>query len=101
MLHDYAALARRAAGLAAGLRAAGLRAGDRVALASRNVAPYVEALYGCWWAGLVAVPVNAKLHPKEMAYVLADSAARCAFVDARVGARRSRRSVPSSTRWSA
>ncbi len=82
VLHDYAALARRAAGLAAGLRAAGLRAGDRVVLASRNVAPYVEALYGCWWAGLVAVPVNAKLHPKEMTYVLADSAARCAFVDA-------------------
>ena len=82
VLHDYAALARRAAGLAAGLRAAGLRRGDRVAIASRNVAPYVEVLYGCWWAGLVAVPVNAKLHPKEMAYVLANSAARCAFVDA-------------------
>ena len=82
VLHDYAALARRAAGLAAGLRAAGLRPGDRVALASRNVAPYIETLYGCWWAGLVAVPVNAKLHPKEMAYVVANSAARCVFVDA-------------------
>jgi long-chain acyl-CoA synthetase len=80
-LHDYATLARRTAGLAGGLRAAGLRPGDRVVLASRNVAPYIEALYGCWWAGLVAVPVNAKLHPKEMTYVLANSAARCAFVD--------------------
>ncbi|MBK9115747.1 MAG: AMP-binding protein [Betaproteobacteria bacterium] len=79
--HDYAALARRAAGLAAGLRAAGLSAGDRVVLASRNVPEYVEALYGCWWAGIVAVPVNAKLHAKEMAFVLADCGARWALVD--------------------
>ena len=80
--HDYAGLARRAAGLAAGLRAIGLADGDRVVLASRNVPEYVEALYGCWWAGLVAVPVNAKLHAKEMAFVLADSGARCALADA-------------------
>ena len=43
---------------------------------------YVETLFGCWWAGLVAVPVNSKLHPKELAYVLADCGARWAFVDA-------------------
>jgi len=78
---DYATLARRAAGLAASLRRAGLEPGDRVALVSRNHPQYVEALFGCWWAGLVAVPVNAKLHPKELGFVLADSAARFAFVD--------------------
>ncbi len=81
VLHDYATLARRAAGLAAGLRAAGLVDGDRVVLASRNVPEYVEALYGCWWAGLVAVPVNAKLHASEMAFVLADSDARWVLAD--------------------
>ncbi len=43
---------------------------------------YIETLFGCWWAGLVAVPVNAKLHPKELAYVLANCGARWAFVDA-------------------
>ena len=53
-------------------------------LVSRNVPEYVEALFACWWAGLVAVPVNAKLHPRELAFVLADSGARWAFVDARV-----------------
>ena len=46
-----------------------MRPGERVALVSRNVPEYVEALFGCWWAGLVAVPVNAKLHPKELAYI--------------------------------
>ena len=80
--HDYAALAGRAAGLAGAFAAAGLAPGDRVALVSRNVPEYIETLFGCWWAGAVAVPVNAKLHPKELAFVLADSGARWVFVDA-------------------
>jgi len=78
---DYATFARRATRLAANLRRAGLAPGARVALVSRNVPGYVEALFACWWAGLVAVPVNAKLHPKELAFVIGDSGARFAFVD--------------------
>jgi long-chain acyl-CoA synthetase len=81
MLHDYARLARRSAALAAGMRQAGLAPGERVALVSSNVPEYVEALFACWWVGLVAVPVNAKLHPKELAFVLADSGARWTLVD--------------------
>ena len=79
---DYAALAVRAARMAGALRAAGLAAGDRVAFVSRNSSEYVEALFGCWWAGLIAVPVNAKLHPRELAYILVNTGARWAFVDA-------------------
>jgi acyl-CoA synthetase (AMP-forming)/AMP-acid ligase II len=45
------------------------------------VPEYLEALFGCWRAGLVAIPVNAKLHVKELAHVLADSGARWALVD--------------------
>lgn len=81
VLHDYQALCRRAAGLAAGIRQMGLACGDRVALVARNHPAYIETLFACWWAGLVAVPVNAKLHPNELAFVLGDSGARCAFVD--------------------
>ena len=81
-LFDYARLAKRVAQLASALLASGLRAGDRVALVSRNQPAYVEALFACWWAGLVAVPVNSKLHPRELAFVLADSGARWALVDA-------------------
>ena len=80
-LHSYSDLGRRAARIAAVLADAGLHAGDRVALVSRNAPAYVEALFACWWAGLVAVPVNAKLHPQELAFVLSDSGARFAFVD--------------------
>ena len=81
IVHDYRTLARRAAALAGAMRAAGLGAGDRVAIVSRNAIEYVETLYACWWAGLVAVPVNAKLHPRELDFVLADAGARLIFVD--------------------
>jgi len=82
VLCDYATLAARAARLAGAFAAAGLARGERVALVSRNDPAYVETLFGCWWAGLVAVPVNSKLHAKELAYVLANCGARWAFVDA-------------------
>jgi long-chain acyl-CoA synthetase len=81
VLHDYAGLAQRAAGLAAALCGTGLVPGDRVAHVTRNAPAYVETLFACWWAGLVAVPANAKLHPRELAFVLADSGARVVFGD--------------------
>ena len=82
VLHDYAALARRVGELAATLSDAGLEPGDRVALVSRNAPNYVEALFACWQAGLCAVPINSKLHPAELDYVLEHSDARWTFVDA-------------------
>jgi long-chain acyl-CoA synthetase len=60
----------------------GLKPGDRVAIVAGNSPRYVEALYAIWHAGLVAVPVNAKLHGLEIAYVLGNSGARLAFVSA-------------------
>src|ERR1700733_318859 len=48
----------------------GLAPGDRVALAMENCAEYLPALYGIWRAGLSAVPMNSKLHAKEMAWIL-------------------------------
>ena len=80
-LHDYAGLAARSARLARGLADCSCAPGDRVVLVARNVVQYIEALFACWWAGLVAVPVNTKLHPAELDYVIEDSAARLALVD--------------------
>ncbi|MGZ5583878.1 MAG: AMP-binding protein [Usitatibacter sp.] len=78
----YGELALRAARVAAGLRAwRGLAPGDRVALVMRNAPEYLVALYATWWAGLVAVPVNAKLHPREVEFIVADSGARCVLGD--------------------
>ena len=80
---DYGGLARRAAALAGALRSRfGLAPGERVGLIMRNCPQFVELLYGCWFAGLGAVPVNAKLHPKEFRYILSDSGCRLAFATA-------------------
>jgi len=75
LLWRYRGLADRTARLAGHLRAIGLAPGDRVALLMRNQVSYLEALYAAWWAGLAAVPINAKLHPDEVGYILADAEA--------------------------
>lgn len=78
---DYSGLARRAAGLAAAICTKyALRRGDRVLLAMSNNPDYLTIMFACWRAGLVAVPVNAKLHAREIAYIASDSQARVAFV---------------------
>ena len=46
-----------------------------------NRPDYLEALFGIWYAGLVAVPVNAKLHPREVAYILGNSGTRLCITD--------------------
>jgi long-chain acyl-CoA synthetase len=80
---DYAGLADRVARLAGGLtQRLELEPGERVALVMGNVPDYVEVLFACWHAGLAAVPVNAKLHPAELRYILDHSAARVCFASA-------------------
>src|SRR5437870_13252107 len=73
---NYRELARRIAGIAGGLRARGLAPGDRVLLSLENCGEFFELLFGCWAAGLCAVPANARLHPREVEYIAEDSGAR-------------------------
>lgn len=78
---DYRGLADRAAHIGGYLQESlGLRPGDRVAVFMSNIPEYLEVLYGAWFAGLVVVPINAKLHPKEAEFILQDSAALALFV---------------------
>ncbi len=77
---DYAGLANRSAVLSGALcHRLGLKAGDRVALAMRNTPAYVEILFAVWHAGLVAVPINAKLAAAEIGYIVEHSGARVCF----------------------
>lgn len=81
----YAEHADRSARLAGSLLAdrpdgLGLAAGDRVAIAMKNAPEYSEIMYGAWHAGLAAVPMNARLHPREFAYILENSGAKVCFV---------------------
>ena len=78
-LLNYAALRLQALRLASGLRRR-YRFGDRIAIASENRPEYVELLFGIWAAGLVAVPINAKLHVRETVRILEDAQAAAAFV---------------------
>jgi long-chain acyl-CoA synthetase len=62
----------------------GLAPGDRVALAMENCAEYLPLLYGIWRAGLSAVPMNSKLHAREMAWILADCGARLCIASSKL-----------------
>jgi long-chain acyl-CoA synthetase len=73
---NYRELAERVARLAGGLRAGGLRPGDRVLLSLENCGEFFELMFGCWAAGLCAVPTNARLHPREVEYIAENSGAR-------------------------
>ena len=78
---DYAEFARRAASIAIWLRDEhGIAPGDRVALFMANTTAYLECAYGIWWAGAVAVPINAKLHGREAAWISENSGVKLAFV---------------------
>ncbi len=77
---SYGRLAADAAALAGALSGRlGLAPGERVVLLMANDPAYPEVLLGAWWAGLACVPVNAKLHPKEVAWILEDSGAKAVF----------------------
>ena len=83
---SHAQWAARSAGLASRLRQAGVHPGDRVVLFMRNHPRYLELLWGIWWAGAVVVPVNAKLHPAEVAWVVDNAQAGWGFVTQDVAA---------------
>src|ERR1700704_6656763 len=78
---EYATFARRAAAIGAELaRTYDIQAGDRVGLFATNCTQYLECLYGIWWIGAVAIPINAKLHGREAAWICSDAGAKLTFV---------------------
>jgi len=80
VLWNYGELANRSARIAGALLGRfRLSPGDRVGLLLHNCPEYVELLYAAWHAGLVAVPINAKLHPSEVTFILEDSGASLCF----------------------
>jgi len=85
-LTNYREFARRAAAIGAGLASHyGVRPGDRVAIFAKNMPAYLEAMFGAWFAGAAIVPINAKLHPKEAAYIVSNSGASVVFCSAPLG----------------
>lgn len=80
---DYAEFANRAASIASHLQTScGVTKGDRVAVFLPNCTEYLEVLYGIWFLGAVAVPINGKLHKKEAAWIISDASAKVVFTNA-------------------
>jgi acyl-CoA synthetase (AMP-forming)/AMP-acid ligase II len=75
----YAQFADRTARLAGMLRHLGVKPGDRVAYLSTNCHRLLEAYYGVLEAGAVLLPLNIRLNPQELAFILNDSGARFLF----------------------
>jgi acyl-CoA synthetase (AMP-forming)/AMP-acid ligase II len=71
--------ARRLAGFLSGH---GLTPGDRVMVIARNCIEWPEISFGLAKAGLIAVPVNIRLAPDEVAHVRDDCGARAVIVHA-------------------
>jgi acyl-CoA synthetase (AMP-forming)/AMP-acid ligase II len=79
-VRTYGQMASRVARLSSGLsNKLSLKKGDRLALAMKNCPEFYEVVFACWHAGLTAVPMNAKLHAKEFAYILENSGAKACF----------------------
>jgi long-chain acyl-CoA synthetase len=78
---DYATFARRAAAIGTALsHEYGIAPGDRVGLFATNCTQYLECLYGIWWIGAVAIPINAKLHGREAAWICSNAGAKLTCV---------------------
>jgi fatty-acyl-CoA synthase len=76
----YAEFAERVSRLGGALRKAGIQPGDRVAFLSTNCHRLLEAYYGVLEAGAVLLPLNIRLAPQELAYILNDAGARVLFL---------------------
>jgi 2-furoate---CoA ligase len=78
----YAELHTRALTLGLGFQRLGVGPGDRVLIALRNSLEHVLAFWALQTIGGVPTPVNFRLAPIEMQYVLDDSGARVALFEA-------------------
>jgi acyl-CoA synthetase (AMP-forming)/AMP-acid ligase II len=78
---SYAELHQRALRLAATLQAQ-YPPGARLVLASKNCPEMLTAMFGAWAAGMVVTPLNAKLHPLEMAEIVEDADPSIIFASA-------------------
>ena len=80
--YSFAEIYGRVQRLAGALTGRGIGRGDRVGILDVNSHRYLEAYYACAHLGAVLVPLNARLSPRELDYVLNDAGARAMLVAA-------------------
>jgi len=73
---SYGGLNDQASRIAGALRDRhALEPGARIGMAMENGPDFLPVLYGIWRAGMTAIPMNAKLHPREFAWILENAGA--------------------------
>jgi fatty-acyl-CoA synthase len=77
----YRDMARRGRAMQAALDELGIGEGERVAIVSHNAGRLLESLLAVPSSGRVLVPVNFRLSPDEVSYIVGHSGARVLFVD--------------------
>src|SRR5580704_10473137 len=78
----FAELEESSNAVAHGLLAEGIRPGDRVAILSKNSDIFLEIAIGVLKAGGVLVPLNWRLAPPEVAFILSHGRADILFAEA-------------------
>ncbi len=77
----YGEVARRGRAMQAGLDELGIGEGERVAIVSHNAGRLLEMLLAVPSSGRVLVPINFRLSPDEVEYIVGHSGAKALFVD--------------------
>lgn len=77
----YAEYGERVNRLSSALIGLGVRPGDRVGVVSYNCHRLLEAYYGVVQAGAILLPLNIRLNPDDLAYILNHAGAKALFVD--------------------
>ena len=97
----YAQYAERTHRLANALRALGVQPGDRVSFMSYNSHQLLEGYYGVLEAGAVLNPLNIRLAPAEVGYILGHAGSRVVFfhADFEPMVTALRPSLPAEVRW--
>jgi acyl-CoA synthetase (AMP-forming)/AMP-acid ligase II len=78
----YRAFDRRSNALANALVSAGIETGDRVAILAENSVEYAIATQAVAKAGAILLPLNFRLAPAELAYILGNAEPALVFVEA-------------------
>ncbi len=77
----YLELEARVARLAGHLADQGVERGDRVGILLANRTAYLEGLAAAARLGAIALPINTRLSPRELAYILGDAEPRALFFE--------------------
>ena len=82
VVSDYKRFRNRAAALGQALKQEhGVSSGDHIVIYMKNCVAYLEVMYAAWFVGAVIVPVNAKLHVREAAWIIQNSDAKILVCD--------------------